>query len=51
VRAQRNQLASLVNPSSACITDSVTSSASDNLGAIPTRGRRGTRCGSGAGWS
>jgi len=43
--AWRIHRASEVNPSSACITASVTSSASDSFGAIPTGGRHGAICG------
>jgi hypothetical protein len=41
----RSQRDSLVNPSRACITASVTSSASEICGLNPISGRHGARCG------
>jgi len=43
--ANLSHRASLVNPSSACITASVTTSASEIFGAMPTAGRHGARSG------
>jgi hypothetical protein len=45
VVANRSQRASLVNPSRACITASVTSSASEIRGLKPIAGRHGARSG------
>jgi hypothetical protein len=45
LRTNRSQRASLTNPSRACITAGVTSSASEIFGKIPAAGRHGARSG------